>query len=671
MEKRSYEVTCPHCGALLTCEERNAIGSRETCPHCQTVFQITESINEPPATAFSENTDTEDNPEIADLSEGEFYILGIPAIPLIIVLLCVTFLLAATILFLLNTGRYSPCPAEENNAGVSVSETDESISVTESSQIREDHTVGDESVSFEQQEIPDSELAEDDSDFITDITEKFEENHFTDFAFPNEGSDLLIGANNPSGDVPESAGSVGSIENGNSDSSSKEVQSDSEIARKESNESVTDDLQNDTPETAAGENSKGYEEFDVSANMSRDMTVLFSAMSLSLSEPVNVTKRLGLKVRQIRLPQAGLADFIRLFYQLTGIPVKLGWRDFSSPVQIWEKRISYESANLTAQQFLNEFSDAYDLDVTEQEDHVVLMPSPQEGDGLTRVTLECSDLLETDSETSRSNETSTVQAESVFSEQLSLPLLEEALRDLVFDETLVSAGPPPMLELSADRKSLIVSADKKTIDRASVFLDRLRSLRHLPTKGIPDAEILIPENLCWDSKLSSRVSLTLLRPVPLSEILLLLERAYQIHFFYDYAAIPGGGAAMETPVKLIAKDRPMEQLLSELLSPLGLEYAVLTEDLIAVTAGVTETYDAEIHFYAAPEDNVPLSEAIALADRIRKTVAPESWQTDSRSGGKIWIDPQSHSFYIRQTISNQFKIRRLLQSGLVGNGISL
>ena len=671
MEKRSYEVTCPHCRAPLTYESRNLIGSKETCPHCQTVFHITEPVNESSVTVFSEDTDTEEYLKTTNLSDEEFHLLGIPAIPLIIVLICITFLLTATILFLLNTGRYSHPTAEENNAGLSVFETSESVPFTESSQIQDNHAVQDDTVSFEQQEIPDSELSEDDPDFLTDITEKIEENHFTDFAFPNETADLLVGSNDSSSDVPESVDSADSIEDENPDSASKEVQPESEIDHEESGKSVAEDIQNDTSETVAGENPKEYEEFDVSTNMSRDLTVLFSAMSLSLSEPINVAKRLGLKVRQIRLPQAGLADFIRLFYQLTGVPVKLGWRDFSTPVQIWEKRISYEAANLTVQQFLNEFSAAFNLDVAEQEDCVVLMPSPQEGDGLTRVTFECSDLLEADSETSRSDETSAVHAESIFSEQLSLSLLEGALRDLVLDETLVSADQHPILEVSADRKSLIVSADKKTIERASVFLDQLRSLRHLPTKGISDAEILIPENLCWDNKLSLRVSLTLLRPVPLSEILLLLERAYQIHFFYDFAAIPGSGAVMETPVKLIAKDRPMEQILSELLSPLGLEYVILTEDLIAVTAGVTETYDAEIHFYAAPEDDVPLNEAIALADRIRKTVSPESWQTDSRSGGKIWIDPHSHSFHIRQTISNQFKIRRLLQSGLVGNGISL
>ena len=116
----------------------------------------------------------------------------------------------------------------------------------------------------------------------------------------------------------------------------------------------------------------------------------------------------------------------------------------------------------------------------------------------------------------------------------------------------------------------------------------------------------------------------------------------------------------------------MERVLSQLLGPLGVEYFVLTEDLLAVsTSSVGEVYDAEIHFYAVPEDDISLEEAAGLANRIRESIDPESWHVDSRPGGKIWIDPQSHSFYIRQTLSNQIKIRRLLQSGLVGKEISL
>ena len=86
MEKRSYEVTCPHCRAPLTYESRNLIGSKETCPHCQTVFHITEPVNESPVTVFSEDTDTEEYSKTTNLSDEEFHLLGIPVFLLIIVL---------------------------------------------------------------------------------------------------------------------------------------------------------------------------------------------------------------------------------------------------------------------------------------------------------------------------------------------------------------------------------------------------------------------------------------------------------------------------------------------------------------------------------------------------------------------------------------------------------
>ena len=132
------------------------------------------------------------------------------------------------------------------------------------------------------------------------------------------------------------------------------------------------------------------------------------------------------------------------------------------------------------------------------------------------------------------------------------------------------------------------------------------------------------------------------------------------------------GADLETPVSLIASEKPIDQILTALLDPLNLDYVILTEDLIAVTSrDQGERVDAEIHFYAAPNEEVSLDEALALADRIREKVAPETWKPDSKERGKIWIDPVSHSFYIRQTIRNQQKIRRLIQPGLVGKEISL
>ena len=412
----------------------------------------------------------------------------------------------------------------------------------------------------------------------------------------------------------------------------------------------------------------GEENFDVTNNEGGDVTVQFSTMSRSLSEPVNVAKRLDLNLSQIRLNRAGLADFIRLFYELTGIPVQLDWLRFSEPVDVWEKRFPYEGTNLTSLQFLEEFTSLFDLNFALEEDRVLLTCRSSEENIIEIVTFDCSDLIENESERDQTQPL----VESIFSESLSLPLLENALRDLVIDQTLVHGENSPTLVSNAEKKSMTRSADRRTLENARVFFDRLRSLRHLPPKYIPEAEVLIPENICWENKLTVPVSLCLLSAVPLSEALLLLERGYQIHFFFDYAAIPGGGASLEAPVRLITTDRPMEQVLMELLSPLGLEYVVLTEDLVAVTSGViNKEFDAEIHFYATPNDSVPLEEAAALADRIRKTIAPDSWQSDSKPGGKIWIDPESRSFYIRQTIVNQNKIRRFLQSGLAGKENSL
>ena len=670
MEKRSFEVSCPHCGAVIPFEDRSVPESREICPHCRTAFFLEAPVDVYSDSSSNSGLDAEEDSENSDESDDEFRFLGIPAFSLIVILVCVVFLLAAVILFLLSSGRKEDTSGEGSPADPTVSESD---AVTETRPIRNDRS-GEESLSsFDSEKsanLEDADSLEEENDAPPNEPDTIEENRYADFAFPSEFS----------GDSPDPDSSSDeeqtqievSVEADDSQTTSEALPADQSVSRNLSDDSVPIENSGSPSGETKGQSATEDENFDVTTNSDRDLTVLFSAMSRSLAEPIDPAQRLGLNIRQITLARAGLADFIRLFYQLTGIPVQLGWRDFPTPVEVWEKRIPYVAANITASQFLDDFSTAFHLDVGRGEDRVILTDRSLENDLPGRVIFDCSDLIGDDSDSEPPQSSANQGTVSVFPEELSLSILESALRDLVLDQTLLSNGKSPTLEQGTDRKSLVLSADQKTIENASLFFDRLRSLRHLPQKRIAEAEILIPETLCWENYLSNLVSLSFLRAVPLSEALLVLERGYQIHFFFDYAAIPDGGRALETPVRLMAKDQPMEQVLSELIAPLGLKFVVLTEDLLAVTSGaVDEGYDAEIHFYATPDDDVSPDEAVALADRICKSVVPESWQTDSQSGGKIWIDPSSHSFYIRQTISSQFKIRRFLQSALVGNGISL
>lgn len=670
MAKRSFEVTCPHCGSLLSFEERDLPESTEICPQCHQAFLL-----ETPEDPLGDNSfpfvpDSEEDPVNNESSDDELRFWGVPSFTLIVSLSCVAILLAAGVLFLLNAGHRLGALPEGSIAGRESAEPD---SPKEPSLSHEDYPLVDANDSPAVPENPDQdETDEDEIVFPPDDIEKIEENQFAEFEFPRVETGISSDSNLS---VSENSASETSTVTGQSDDSqtaSETITGDPETIRNESLNSPVAEDSNDRPEMGREERAEEKENFDDAVNSDGDMTVLFSTMSQSQIEPINVTKRLDLNVRQIRLAHAGLADYIRLFYQLTGIPVQLDWCDIAEPIAVWEKRIPYEAANLSASQFLDEFSTSFGLEVSVQDDRV-LLSYPQEGDDLpSKATFDCSDLIENDSETESPPQSVVSDSDSVFPDHLSLSILEKALRDLVLDPTLISAKISPTLEFDPDGKSMSLSADMKTIERAYVFLDRLRSLRHLPPKRIIDAETLIPENLCWENKLSAPVSLCFLRSVPLWEALLLMEREYQIHFFFDYAALPGGGAVLETPVRLIAENQPMERVLSQLLGPLGVEYFVLTEDLLAVsTSSVGEVYDAEIHFYAVPEDDISLEEASGLANRIRESIDPESWHVDSRPGGKIWIDPQSHSFYIRQTLSNQIKIRRLLQSGLVGKEISL
>jgi hypothetical protein len=676
VENHSLEVICPECGVILSIENIGRSTANIACPRCGAAFAIefdgddlqpkqeepsTEPTEDSSPSSFDKENVTEDpgeevtgddgsdDQQIADAAE---MIFGLPT-PLLITLLSTIILLLVAIIFYLIQSNRANLP----EAGDKPTRIEESVEPPQTP-ILPDETAEELEPSsadgFPEEDVyPETDAPE---------QESLSDNYFPDFQFPDESVGLSREDLSPDeGSSPE--------EPAEADEHSDEQPSLTESSEPQTTKSQTAESQPEPNE----ENSEGESEaFDVDTYSDRDITATFARISEIIPESIDLSKRLDLTFRKIRLSEAGLSDFIRVFYQLTGIPVQLNWTAFPTPVFFWEKRTNYEGNDVTAREFLNEFSTSFALEVERLDDRVCLSLPSSFTDETEEVSFDCSDLLTPPPEAAEAPAESGEIPESVFPEVLTLPLLESALHDLVLDVAFRDEEESPTPELKVEGTTLRLTADPRTLENAAIFLDCLRALRFLPQKRITAAEVLIPETLCWENKLGVPASLCLLRPLPLSEILLLLGKEYQLRFYIDYAALPGLGADLETPVSLIASEKPIDQILTALLDPLNLDYVILTEDLIAVTSrDQGEKVDAEIHFYAAPNEEVSLDEALALADRIREKVAPETWKPDSKERGKIWIDPVSHSFYIRQTIRNQQKIRRLIQPGLVGKEISL
>lgn len=659
MENRLFEVRCPHCGELLSIEIGEEEAVQTECPYCQMLF-VAESGDDPafsPAVpAVPEKRDEE--PHSAAEEDGSpSKIFGLPARVLILSLSAVVFALVILLFAVLQQSNRKnmslPSDTEISPGTVHLDETadaEENVSaVDESPAAGEDE--GD-----EEAENPGSSYESETAGDLPPI-----ESNYPDFEFPDSSMSSSYDSNENA--APEPGEEELSLpETVNPELSNEEdLQTEEPASLPESTTEIP--ASKSDSDDADSSQEKSEDNFDVDM-YSRGESQMILPPPIESAEPIDIEKRLGMPIRGIRLANAGLSDFIRLFYQLTGVPVELDWVSFASPVPMWEKRIAYSASDLTCEEFLHEFSTSFGLEVLPEDDRIHLALPKTQNEPMTAA-FDCADLLGETAKKEKSAPIVDKDTDPIFPEILTETVLEKALCDLVLDRHFSFGENQQDAELTWEGSVLKLTAGRRTVERAKVFFDRLRSLRHLPPKFASEAEILIPENLCWDHKLSESMNLCLLRPTPLSEVLYLLKRERGLDFFFDYSEIPGGGTVLETPVKLIASEQPLEQILTELLTPLRLEWVVLTENLLAVTSPDRgEIFDTEIHFYAEPDEEVPVEKAAELAHEIKENIAPSTWNPEG--GGMIWIDPSSRSFLIRQTLRNQRRIRRFVQPGLVG-----
>ena len=663
MENRLFEVRCPHCDALLSIEIGEEGSVQTECPHCQTPFVVESGDDPAPSVAV---------PAVPEKSDAELNfdgeedglpskIIGLPAQGLILSLGAVVFALVVLLFVVLQRSNQQNVPLlSDTEISQEVLDLKETASdENHVSAIEESHFPGEEEDGEEMGQPEDSSDNEAEGDLPAT------ESDYPDFDFPDSPMSLSFDSNEDSTEMSGEEEEIPDPETVNPDLSSEEILRAEESALSSESTAETPASKADADDTDSPQE-RTEDDFDVGM-YSRSETQVILPPLIESTEPIDIEKRLTTPICEIRLEHAGLSDFIRLFYQLTGIPVELDWVSFVDPVPMWEKRIAYRASDLTCLEFLHEFSTSFGLDVLPQDDRIRLALSKTQNEPVTAA-FDCTDLLGVTAKKEKFTAPAEETTDPIFPETLTESVLETALRDLVLDRhfSFDEKGESEQCrELIWEGPVLKLTAERHTIDRAKIFFDRLRSLRHLPPKDAGEAEILIPENLCWDHKLSESMTLCLLRPTPLSEILYLLKRERGLDFFFDYSEIPGGGTILETPVKLIASKQPLEQILTELLSPLRMEWVVLTENLLAVTTPDRgELFDTEIHFYAAPEEEVSVEEAAELARMIKENVAPSTW--NSEGGGMIWIDPSSRSFLIRQTLRNQRRIRRFVQPGLVG-----
>jgi hypothetical protein len=176
-----------------------------------------------------------------------------------------------------------------------------------------------------------------------------------------------------------------------------------------------------------------------------------------------------------------------------------------------------------------------------------------------------------------------------------------------------------------------------------------------------------PAELRTYRSLQKRVSAEY-RNVPLTEVVSEFSARSGVNFLIDPAGLTQAGVLREMPITIIAADLRIATLLDQLLTLLGLDYAISNE-IVKITsrqranAGDLMTANYPISDLAMRIENgrnVPDAEAVKdLIATITTTIAPETW-ADRDGPGSAKFNDKSNTLVVRQTQQVQREVQMLL-----------
>ena len=146
-----------------------------------------------------------------------------------------------------------------------------------------------------------------------------------------------------------------------------------------------------------------------------------------------------------------------------------------------------------------------------------------------------------------------------------------------------------------------------------------------------------------------------LKETSLQNAIAMLSRLSATNISLDHAALIRTGLSPETMINYQGQNSTIDEILAQLLEPLGLAYIPSGESLFITVPDFTDQ-DLLEETYAFDAFEPELS-AEAMANIIRTFIAPDSWES---AGGEATISRQNHQLRITQTKAGHSATRRLL-----------
>ena len=179
------------------------------------------------------------------------------------------------------------------------------------------------------------------------------------------------------------------------------------------------------------------------------------------------------------------------------------------------------------------------------------------------------------------------------------------------------------------------------------FLEKLRAARGLATRSKLPSELftLRPRILRAQALLQKRITLNFGQPTKLTDILARLRKETGGVLLVDWQSTIPIGWNTETQATLVVDRQTLQDALTGMLHPMGLDFRVVDGSTLQIIARSDLEAKAEFELYSLNEDVTKGAAGFHLADQLTKQIKARRGP-DEQWPAAVRYDPKSHSLLI-------------------------
>jgi hypothetical protein len=369
-------------------------------------------------------------------------------------------------------------------------------------------------------------------------------------------------------------------------------------------------------------------------------TITTQQPSVPRPEPraVDVSARLQDKIAEVEFADVPLKNFLRFVTNFSTIPVSVDPDALALVRATPHSKVNVRKTDATIDQLLTAALGPLQLAYTTVDQQLVVTRPPLPEGGLRQHSHAVSDLVGNDPQ--------------------ALTQLADLIVEFVEPSSWEAAGGSGVVR--EELPSLVIQQRETVLFQAIVFCERLRAARHLPPQSKFDPQLfsLEPRLNRIAPRLAKPVTLNFPQPASFARILDRLSDEGGVEILVDWQALVQLGWTPDTETTVTANQRPLGEVLTEMLQPMELTYRVLDAASVQVTSPAAAEARWDIEFYPVPESSTAGQPPDALVNRVQNELTGGNPGT---LAGALHFDAPSRYLIAALPQSQQRKLAALVK----------